>query len=536
MQILYDGDIFTAQATINDAEYLTEAGFLWNSAKRVYWTDNKDIAFKLAGYFHPDVEDMIKKKEEKSKLLVRESAVIYSDYAVPSPNGRNLLPFQRAGVEFAMKRENTLIADEMGLGKTVEAIGVINCIKPSTVLILCPAIVKLNWQKELLRWTIPLFNYRISVVYGESKTHIEIGNNSITIVNYDILAYHVPVLRKTTFGLIIVDESHYIKNKTAQRTRAALKLKAKRKICLTGTPVMNRPHELWAQLKFLEAPKLPAYYPFIYEYAGAYRDNYGIKFDPKNIPFYKLSEYLRTTVMIRRLKKDVLKELPPKRRQVIEIEITDVETVNLVEKEWQEFEKMSRIRDLRERLSNTRDEHAETEFREQIKQLQENMESVHNIFVSNHNIGISKIPFAVHLIRDMMENVEKIVIFAHHTDVILALKDKLKPFNPLVLIGSMNQGERQYNIDLFQNTDLHRVIICSIKASGLGITLTRASTAVFVEESWSPAELQQAEDRLHRITQLSSVNIYYLLLNNSLEAHIAKSNIEKLEMIEGILD
>ncbi len=178
-------------------------------------------------------------KSKKNAAAIELSQASDSDLDVPVPDGLEYLPFQRAGIAYAASREATLIADEMGLGKTIQAAGLINLTTPHSVLIICPASLKLNWQNELNRWLVR--ERSIDVVSGDEWPDSE---EDIVIINYDILARNKHSINSKLWDLVIFDEAHYCKNPKAERTKMALSIKANRKLMLTGTPMINRPVEL----------------------------------------------------------------------------------------------------------------------------------------------------------------------------------------------------------------------------------------------------------------------------------------------------
>ena len=251
-----------------------------------------------------------------------------ADVDVPRPSGLDYLPYQRAGIAYAMVRPAVLIGDEMGLGKTIQAIGIINA-DPTIqkVLVVCPASLKINWARELAKWLV-------------RPASVAIANGAfpaadIVVVNYDVLKKHSEAIQSRAWDMLVVDECHYIKNPKAQRTTLALGIKARRRVFLTGTPICNRPAELWTLVQSLDPSGLGRSWRGFHErYAGAFqhyvRTGRGSKMiwdvsGASNLD--ELQDRLRASVMVRRLKKDVLTELPPKRRVVRELARTGAERI-----------------------------------------------------------------------------------------------------------------------------------------------------------------------------------------------------------------
>ena len=262
--------------------------------------------------------------KEKGKAIESSKAVdVDYDLDIPAPEGLEYMPFQRAGIAYAMARENTLIGDEMGLGKTIQALGVINA-DPTIrdVLIICPASLKINWQREAQKWLVR------PMTVGIVSTKEPFPDTDIKIINYDILTKFKSQLRAINWDFLVVDEVHYLKNPKALRTAQVFgkwnkdpskkihPLDAKRRAFMTGTPIVNRPIELFPLLKFTGIFK--NWKHFVERYCNGHQTRWGWDVSGAS-NLGELQGKLRSTIMVRRLKKDVLTDLPPKRRQVIEL-------------------------------------------------------------------------------------------------------------------------------------------------------------------------------------------------------------------------
>jgi SWI/SNF-related matrix-associated actin-dependent regulator 1 of chromatin subfamily A len=205
---------------------------LWRVKKR---------ALKKAGYAVSKIDDAwLVTQTVDDNAAIEQSAATNSDIQIPVPDGLEYLPYQKAGIAYAAGRNNTLIGDEMGLGKTIQAIGTINLTNPKTVLVICPASLKLNWKSEMVKWLVS--ERKIDVVNGGGE---QISfNPDVVIINYDVLTKHARALQSRIWDMVIMDEVHKIKNPKAKRTVVAVSIKARRKVLLTGTPITNRPIEL----------------------------------------------------------------------------------------------------------------------------------------------------------------------------------------------------------------------------------------------------------------------------------------------------
>lgn len=417
------------------------------------------------------------------------------------PIGHTYLPYQQQGIEFAATRSSVLIADEMGLGKTVQAIGWMNAHPEiESVLVVCPATLKINWRREIDRWLVS------PVV-------------EVEIINYDVLH---KLDMGNVYDLVILDEAHYIKSPDARRSMAAKQIQARHRIALTGTPILNRPVELYGILQWLK-PSLftdKAKKQFERRYCAGHlktlRFGRRVKkvWDATGASNLDELRYKLNGLMIRRLKADVLKELPPKRRQIIELSREDIS--------W--------VRDLA--IAKAEEELA---YDIQVKGLDDTVTAKWDqLSKLRLETAMAKLPAATQVIFDAIENSGKVVVFAHHHDVIDYLVEKLP--RAVRVDGRMGQDERQVSVDRFQNDPMVKVFVGQIQAAGVGLTLTAASHVIFVELDWTPGLVSQAEDRCHRIGQKASVLVQHLVLEDSLDAKMAKALVKKQEIIERALD
>ena len=323
MKLVYDAQehIFFCITRYKEKDIPKGAGFRWNPEKKRWWTGDKEKAIKLIEYAEDQAKEVFENLQKQKEEALAASRATDADITIPRPTGLEYLPFQKAGIAFAIKRKNTLIADQMGLGKTIQAIGCINADpEVSKVLIICPASLKLNWQRELEKWLVNR-EFSIEIISGSKNDQIQEAN--IYIINYDILKKH-RWLKEQNLDILIVDEAHYLKNPKTQRSREIYgykknniePLRAKKKLLLTGTPIVNCPIELYPLISYLGF--YMEFWTYAHHYCNAHRNDYGWDLSGAS-NLGELQEKLRTTVMIRRLKEDVLTELPPKIRQVIEL-------------------------------------------------------------------------------------------------------------------------------------------------------------------------------------------------------------------------
>jgi SNF2 family DNA or RNA helicase len=517
---------------------------LWNSsssnkaalqAAGLGWSKDQQTNAWTICWWIPDNETIIQQEE-----AINASKATDSKIKIPSPAKLAYLPYQKAGIEFALNREGTLIGDEMGLGKTIQALGVINADSSiKTVLIVCPASLKLNWLKESKAWLTRAF--RIATVSGTEWDN----KANFVIINYDVVAKNHQHIHAKVWDLVILDEGHYCKNPKAQRTIALFgkwdkdpekikpAVKAKRKIVLTGTPILNRPIEAQPVLGFLSPKEFGNFWRFATHYCGAYQGQYGWDFTgATNLD--ELQRKLRTTIMVRRMKKDVLKELPPKRRQVIEIPSDSCSALIKREQDgivkWEKD--LANLRDIMEMAKLLEDQDAYAEAVAELRHAQgvafEEMAAV------RHAIALEKVSYVV---EHLSNTEEPVVLFAHHRDVVERLINELTKIGKrcVKVIGGMTDQAKQAAVDAFQAGKAD-VFVGNIKAAGVGITLTRSSHVVFAELDWVPANMSQAEDRTHRIGQTESVLVQHLVLEGSLDQRMATALVNKQDIADKSLD
>ena len=496
--------VYATPDSSEETARLRRAGFFFDRSEKI-WKTPFTITAKKAWFRE--------KETPLAKALKRRfdmSSATGSSSEYPAPEGLSYLPFQIAGIDFLLENNNVLLSDPMGLGKTIEAIGLINADRSiKRILVICPASLKLNWLAEIRKWLVP--DLSVSVWGGSGGL-----NADIIIVNYDIIDRFYVLFRADVWDLLILDESHYLKTLDTKRTLNVIggrkksgevigklfePIRARRKLALTGTPIDNRPINIYAILKYL----IPEGFPTKTAFERRYCDLKLVRGRWDNTGDSNLDELqikLRSTVMLRREKAEVLRDLPAKRRQVIELDPSGT-VKSALKKEWEkssfgkyppDFENCSELR---------------------------------------HESGLEKVKPAIAFIRDALKTSSKIVVFAYHRDVIEKVSKEL---GALTITGSTSLARRAENVGLFQNEPGARVLVGNIDAAGVGITLTASSHVIFIEGSWEPAKLSQAEDRTHRIGQKNSVLIQYLVWANSLDSYMCRRAIEKQEVIDTALD
>ena len=502
------------------------------------WKTNKE-GLKAAGasfskdqfgnwelFWWQEIPDELKKARAEA---IEASRATKADIDLPHPEGLDYRPFQKAGIRYALDRDGVLIADEMGLGKTIQAIGIINAdptIKSG--IIVCPKSLKLNWARELEKWlTRPL---TVGIANGN------LPETDLIIINYEGLVKFQKEISSKHFDISIVDECHFIKNSKALRSKAVKAINSRRKVRMTGTPIVNRPSELYNIIEDLGG-NWGSFMTYAKRYCNAHQNRYGWDFTGSS-NLDELQKRLRETVMVRRLKSEVLTELPRKIRQIIEVTADDSIQKRAVEAEKAyEEQSQEKLADLRAAVELSKAE-SEEAYKAAVNRLRDAMQvDFTEMAKLRHETALAKVPSVIDHVKNALEdNDNKIIIAAHHHDVIDELMTGLAEFNPVKLTGESKEADRQAAVDRFQNDPDCRVFIGSITAAGVGITLTASSHVIFAELDWVPGNITQMEDRAHRIGQTDTVLVQHIVLADSLDARMAKTIVEKQEVIDSALD
>ncbi len=540
MKLIKVADRYIVESTYEEKDAIKRAGFRWDPDDRRWWASSEQVAANLVGKadMDADIDEALRPLAEAKQNALTGSRAKDAALDIPRPEGLDYMPFQKAGIEYAMNRQGTLIADEMGLGKTIQVLGLINLDQSiKNVLIICPASVKLNWRNEARRWLVRPMT--VDVANGRFP------KAQFVIVNYDILKKHQDALTSRDWDLAVADESHYLKNPKAQRTKLGIEILkgARRRILLTGTPILNRPIELFTQISLLDPGVWGSFWGYAKRYCDAHQETIGWGRHAKKVwkmdgasNLEELQERLRSTIMVRRLKADVLTDLPSKTRQVIEVapngQQSYIDHETAADTKWtSEVSEAETARDMADA-----NEDAAT-YETAVARLQGIRKAMFTEMARlRHETALAKLDKVADHVREVLDSTDKVVVFAHHRDVIDRLEAELSAFHPVTLTGRDNITQRQQAIDRFQYNPDTRVFIGNIQAAGIGITLTAAHVVVFAELDWVPGNITQAEDRVHRIGQNDAVLVQHVVLDGSLDAKLARTLVDKQRIIDLALD
>ena len=461
------------------------------------------------------------------------------------PPGLKFMPFQEEGVERARNTRRVLLADEQGLGKTVQCIGVLNAHpKYKRVLILCPASLCGNWKAELEKWmTIPR---TIGIPQGQDW-----GDEDIIILPYtstwrDRYEWEI---RGAPWDLVVMDECHRLKNHKSKQGRAVFGsakvpgIYGRQMILVTGTPIVSRPIDIWPLLCCLWPDMFGDWYSFVKRYCGATKlcghwDTKGASNTEE------LNGLLQKMGMIRRLKKDVLKDLPAKTRQMIILSPTE-EVKRIRDRETAQFKlHQETIESLEARRAGAEVMDDENAFRDAGMRLRACLnDAFAEMAKVRKEMGLAKVAWIVEEARNRIEEAAdpnyKLVIFAWHQEVIDSIAEGLAKhkITSVKYTGQTPINKRQAIVQSFQETNNVQVFIGNISAAGVGITLTAAQTMIFAEVDWVPGNMAQAEDRClvkdsvvfcprsAKMGRMSLVNIQDIQVGDTVLTHLGNHKL-----------
>ena len=460
------------------------------------------------------------KKEEDIAYDIPE----LPDLTVPHNLKIQPYPYQLKGIARGLELKRFMNCDEPGLGKTLQSIATINLADAFPCLVICPSSLKINWLREWEKFTDKKAMILTDKVRDTWTFFFQTGMHQVFIVNYESLKkYFVQRIKKAEgwtlrdvefrnsinlFKSVIIDESHRCKSASTKQAKFCKGICTGKEwvIELTGTPVVNRPKDLIPQLAILNRMEdFGGYKPFVNRYCSGQREASNLK---------ELNFNLWQYCMFRREKSLVLTDLPDKIRQVNTCEITN-------RKEYMDAE-----RDLimyLQKYKDADDDKIEKALRGEV---------MVRINILRQISARGKVRDVIEFVKDFRENGKKIILFCSLHEVV----DQLKRYFPTAVsvTGRDSQDEKQRAVDAFQNNPKADIIICSIKAAGVGLTLTASSNVAFVEFPWTYADCCQCEDRAHRIGQKDSVTCYYFLGRRTIDEKVYRIIQEKKNIANAV--
>ena len=504
-------------------------GITWDAKSKAWRAPltSLDTAIKWATTFRQNVPEEVTVLADKMRtelnVLLDASRSTDAEVHIPTLNGK-LLGYQRAGVAYASHARRVFIADEMGLGKTIQAMATLESLHLLSetedtapcypAVVVCPSSLVLNWKKEYNRF----FPERIVEVVKDRKTCPMFGTYDVVVVGYrNITAWEKQLCNHNSY---VFDESHYCKSPDAQRTKSAKKMTKSNKsavvLCLTGTPVTNRPAEYAPQLDILgQLDKFGGLWGFYRRYCGAHKDKWGQWHLEGHSNLEELNEKLRSICYIRRTKDQVMSDLPP----VVHAPIT-VEGSPAVMKEYAKAQ-ADIVAYLIERAKQIAKELGlpigAAPVSARLKA--EANEHLVKMSVLRKIAARAKMPVVEEWIKERVDQGRKVVVAAHHRDIVDEITNR---FGGLKIQGGMDVNDVEDAKHKFQTLpcDQAPVIVLSIQAAKTGHTLTASQEVLFVELPWTPADVDQTYSRCHRLGQLGSVTSTYMMTSGTIDEDI----------------
>jgi len=497
-------DAYFAQRLADDKLYTTIPEKVWVEKLLA----DKEKAFHIWGkvFENEELHDFWLPKAAVIKdNTVKDVVINYEKYSHRPP-----LSHQKESIQKLVENKKYILADDMGLGKTTSTIIAALESGAKKILIICPASLKINWQREIANYTDR------SVYISEGKNFSQ--EHDFVIINYDIIKNFHNVKKKSesqildsNFDLVVVDEAHYIKNGQAQRTKLINDLvkKVDRLWLLTGTPITSRPINYFNLLNLIECPVAKNWMAYVKRYCNGFQFQAGRR-KIWNVSGASNLEELRdrtAPLVLRRLKENVL-DLPDKIITPVYLRLKSKEYEALMGEYYDWYESSEESKSLTVQFSKLM----------KVRQI----------------IAEEKIKQTIEVAENVIEQGKKVIIFTNFTNTLNQIKEHFGK-SAVTLDGSMSKPARQNSVDQFQENDKIKVFIGNLKAAGVGITLTAAEAVIMNDLSFVPADHAQAEDRAYRYGQKSNVSIFYPLFDNTIEGVIYNILNKKKKIISTVM-
>jgi SNF2 family DNA or RNA helicase len=428
-----------------------------------------------------------------------------------------LYNYQKIGAGFVCAAQSCLVGDQPGLGKTLQSLASVKIREAKKVLILCPSTLKDTWKEEIEKW-MPKETFIL--IKGEKKARMKKWkeDKKFYIANYELLLKDINVINETYWDFVIADEATRISNPKSKTSKLIKKLNAKHKVPLSGTPMNNSIEDLWSIIDFCQPGLLGSYWQFTEKYCT--KDRFG------SISGYKNLDDLKARVkdvMIRRLKKDVLSELPDKVYETIYIEMTEKERMlyNAIKREIMDYLKDNGMKD-RRGLKNV------------LTKMIRLRQAVDAEELITGEGGSSKLDALKELVKELTSNEEKVLIFTQFREMALILMRELKEYNPLLIAGGVDEDMRTENRKKFTESENHPVMVLT-EAGAFGLNLQAATAVIHYDLPWSISKVEQREDRAHRAGQKNCVTVYTLIVKDSIDEYVKRVLFKKQQVSEKVL-
>ena len=500
--------------------------------------EGKQNQLRLSKY-HMSVIDELHENRNEEELVVRleekydqlRSFNKIKEIPVPEHLAHILRPYQQHGYHWLNYLQEIgwggILADDMGLGKTVQALSFLNYYKSHfgklTALVVCPTTLMFNWENEIKKFT-PSLTYVIHHGGERIKNKEEYGNTDVIITTYGTLRSDIKLFVDIPFDYVVLDESQAIKNPSSKVTRAAGLLRARNRLCMSGTPLQNNTFDIFAQMNFLNPGMLGSIEFFRQEFSTPI-DKFG---DPER------KDHLRKILfpfILRRTKEQVAKDLPEKMETILYCEM-DKEQRNIYDAYRNDYR--DKILGVIEQQGINRSQLTILQGLMKLRQICDSPAILNETEkFPNHSIKLEELG------REITENISnhKALVFSQFLGMLSLIREKLKELgvDHEYFDGSTSAIDREKAIQRFQNEENCRVFLISLKAGGVGLNLTAADYVYIVDPWWNPAVEQQAIDRTHRIGQTKNIFAYRMICKDTIEDKILQLQEKKRALAKDLI-
>ncbi len=525
----YDKSVIDAVRTID--------GRMWNKFSK-QWEIPKENLEDVLSVLLPlkfEMSGAVQTMHARALEIQKEFDDIKASSDQPYDGKLPLYDFQRKGAMFLRSMPHALLADVPGLGKSIQSLAATE--KAGQVVIFCPATLKYSWKAEIDKW---LPNEDVVVIDGNKKQRSEQWINGLegfyrnrikvipkyVIANYELLLHDIEILEAHKYRVIICDEATRISNPNAITTTNLKKLKSLKRIALTGTPISNKPDDIWSIIDWLIPRYLGSYYQFKAKYCVVEED-WGANGNYSKVSGYKNLDKLAEKVdrfMLRRTKEEVFDDFPPKTIENIVFELSDTEKdlyTSIKEQLYKEVKELSEL--------DTR-----TLSIIPVKMLRLKQCTGHTSLVGAEKSESTKLATLKEIIKPIIASGEKIIVFTQFAEMLHIIVDELKAYLPFGIYGDVDSQSRMQRVKEFNEAKGGQIIVMT-EAGAYGLNMQSASYVIHYDAPWSIAKLQQREDRAHRIGNNKPVTVYNLIARNTIDEYILKLLARKNKVAVGIL-
>lgn len=529
---LKNGDFVAVNET--DMEMLSEMMETLHLSPKEFTKGQMQVPVYRALYLNKMLEEsdnVYANRDKHFKQLIKEFKTVEdSEFDIPSSLGDIMRKYQIQGFRWMKTLEHYgfggILADDMGLGKTLQMISILLSAKENgylgTALIVCPASLVYNWKEEFLRFAPEL---QVTTVVGNQQERVEIikeyHKSDVLITSYDLLKRDIAEYEGITFDYQVIDEAQYIKNHTTAASKSVKIIQSKQRFALTGTPIENRLSELWSIFDYL----MPG---FLYSYEVFRKELETPIVKHKDETASAKLKKMVAPFILRRLKGDVLRDLPEK--------IEEIRYARLEDKQQKLYD--GQVVHMQEILAGQDAD----DFQKNKLLILAELTKIRQIccdpglLFERYEGGSAKREACVELIQSAIEGEHKILIFSQFTSMLELLEQDLKreAVSYYKITGATPKEKRVELVNAF-NSDATPVFLISLKAGGTGLNLTGADVVIHYDPWWNQAVQNQATDRAHRIGQTKVVSVYKLIAKDTIEEKIVKMQESKRDLADSIL-